>query len=330
MRTRSRVIAFLILFGVIASGVSAYTIRVGSVAPENSPWGRALNRMAAEWERISDGRLTVQVFPNAITGNEADMIRKMRIGQLQAVVLTTTALTAFSDQVLTLSMPLLIRSEEEYEHVFQHVREDIEAEIEEEGFHVLQWSMAGWLKIFTKDPIRHPDEMREVKLAASPEEMDLVRAYQLMGYQPIPISYQERLAALTNGMANGYLTVPILAAGFQWFALTPNMIDMNVGPSPGAVLMSDRAWRRLPPDIIDERLEVSDEIAAELSHDIKTLEQEAVDTMVNYGLSITTLSPEEEELWAQELAATYDVTLGLVFDEAMYHRVQGLLDEYRR
>jgi TRAP-type C4-dicarboxylate transport system substrate-binding protein len=325
--TRRTVLLLLLCF--LAVSLQAYTLRVGSAAPENSPWGRALNRAAAEWERISDGRVRVQVFHNSIAGTEADMVRKMRIGQLQAVVITSTGLSNFSDRSLTLSMPLLIRNQGEYEYVFDRVRDELEADILDEGFHVMSWSMAGWMYFFSDEEIRTPDELKAVKMAASPEEMELVRAYQLMGYQPIPLPYTERLAGLTNGMANAYLTVPILAAGFQWFGVTPYMMDLKVGPAPGAVLMSDRAYRQLPADLRDDLFEALERVTAELDQDIRELESESIDTMVRFGLNIVELTDAEEAVWVEELEASYESTIGLVFNEEFYEQIRELLDEYR-
>lgn len=329
MTSRHRISLLVLLLILVASIASAQVFRVGSAAPENSPWGRALNEWASEWQRVSNGRVRMQVFHNAIAGNEADMVRKMRIGQLQAVVMTSTGLTAFSDKVMTLSMPLLIRNEAEYDHVFEQVKDDLDAQVADDGFRVLAWSMAGWCYFFSKDPIFTPQELKAVRLAASPEEMDLVRAYQLMGYQPIPIPYTERLAALANNMANAYLTAPILAAGFQWFGATPNLINLKVCPVPGAIVMSERAYKRLPADLLPELMEVADRIGAQLNQAVVELEQEALDTMVDYGLTIHDLDETQQRVWIDELESSYDVTLGLVFNEEFYNEIQGILDEYR-
>ncbi|MFW5883972.1 MAG: TRAP transporter substrate-binding protein DctP [bacterium] len=323
-------ISFLILLLVAASVVvDAQVFRIGSAAPENSPWGRTLNRLAAEWREISEGRVRVQVFHNAIAGDEADMVRKMRIGQLQAVVMTNVGLSAFSEGVLTLSMPFLIRNQDEYDHVFEDVEPILEAQVEDDGFRVLAWSTAGWLYFFTDEPIRTPDELRGLKLAANPEEMELVRAYQLMGYQPIAVPYTERLAALANGMVNSYLTVPLLAAGFQWFGATPNMLDMEVGPAPGAIVLSERAYRRLPREHRDEMLAVAREVTKGLNDDILELEQTAIDTMVDHGLSIIEPTQAEVDIWISEVEESYEVMLGTVFDEPMYERIRESLRAYR-
>jgi TRAP-type C4-dicarboxylate transport system substrate-binding protein len=327
--TRNRIVMLVIMVLLVAASSFGLTFRVGSAAPENSPWGRALNRAAAAWEDISNGEIQVQIFHNSVAGTEADMVRKMRIGQLQAVVMTSTGLSNFSDKSLTLSMPLLIRSQEEYEYVFPRVQQELEEDIAAQNFHVMAWSMAGWMYFFSDEEVRTPGELQAMKLAASPEEMELVRAYQLMEYQPIPLSYTDRLAGLTSGMANSFLTVPILAAGFQWFGATPYMMNLRIGPAPGAVLMSDRAFRRVPTRMREELYAATPEITADLDEDIRRLEAEAIDTMLQYGLNIVELTDDEIDVWIAELEDSYEVTLDLVFHEGFYQRIQGLLDEYR-
>ncbi len=325
-----RKLLVIVMLVVVSTLASAQIFRIGSAAPENSPWGRTLNRLAAEWQEISNGRVRVQVFHNSVAGDEGDMVRKLRIGQLQAVVMTNTGLSSYSDGLLTLSMPLLIRDQAEFEYVFDEVRDTIEREIADDGFRMMSWSTAGWLYFFSDNPVRTPDELRRIRLAASPEEMELVRAYQLMGYQPIAVPYTERLAALANGMVNGYLTVPILAAGFQWFGATPNMLDLRVGPAPGGVMMSERAYRRLPGDVRDELLEAAATVGSNLNREILELEQNAIETMKDFGLNVVGLSESERAVWVEELEASYDVMLGLVFDEALFDTIQELLRVYRR
>ena len=318
------------LLVTLVSAVGAQTIRVGSSAPENSPWGRALNRLASEWQQISNGRVRVQVFHNSVAGVESDMIRKMRIGQLQAAIVTNTGLAAFSDRIMTLSMPLLIRSEDEYNYVFERMRPGLEAEIEDDGFYVLAWSLAGWVYPFADQPVRTPDDLRALRLAASPEEQELIRAYQILGYQPVSISFSERLVSLVNNMADAHLTVPILAAGFQWFGATNHMTNIKIAPAPGAILLSQRAYRRLPADIRDELLAAADKVSADLNGEIEALERTALDTMIDFGLTVVEPTEAERRLWEQEFESAYNVMLGNVFSEPMYRDIQELLNEHRR
>lgn len=324
----SRILVFVLLVAVTVSA-SAQVFRIGSAAPENSPWGRALNRIAGEWHQMSDGRLRVQVFHGGIAGDEDDMVRKMRIGQLQAVVMTNTGISNFSERLLTLSMPLLIRNQAEFDYVLEHVKPSLEEDIADDGFRVLTWSTAGWLYFFSKTRLTTPDELKDLKMAASQGELELVQAYQLMGYQAIAVPYTERLAALASGMVEAYLSVPVLAAGFQWFATTPYMLDLKIGPAPGAVLLSERAYRMLPADSRDEMIALAQEVGAELNADILDLEEDAIDTMSEFGLNVVAPTDAERSMWIEELEGSYDVMLGSVFDEPFYRRIRELLSVYR-
>jgi TRAP-type C4-dicarboxylate transport system substrate-binding protein len=319
----------VLLGAALVGPLFGITIRMASIAPESSPWGRALNRLAAEWQEISDGEVTLQVFHNSVAGDESDMLRKMRIGQLQAGVFSNVGMTALSERVLTLSMPLLIRSEAEYEYVFERVEPRLNQEVERKGFVPLAWSLAGWLRFFSTDEIRDPQDLQGVKLAASPDEMQLVRGYQLMGYQPIPIPHAERLSTLTSGMANAHLTVPILAASFQWFGATPHMVSMKIAPAPGAIIMTRRAHARLPRDSRKELLAAVERVQDNYGQEIRDLEDEAIETMSENGLEIVELNAEEREDWIEEFESSYDVMLGRVFDADLYSRIRGHLDEFR-
>lgn len=328
-RLRSLILIFVLLLLFLSTPIFGITIRMASIAPENSPWGRTLNRLAAEWDDISDGRVSLQIFHNSVAGDESDMIRKMRIGQLQAGVFSNVGMTALSNKVLTLSMPLLIRTEAEYDYVFERVRPALDEEVRSKGFVPLTWSLAGWLHFFSKEEIREAEELQGIKIAASPAEMQLVRGYQLMGYQPIPIPHAERLASLTSGMANAYITVPILAASFQWFGATPYMVKMKIGPAPGAIIMTRRAHARLPNDIRDELLAAVERVQGNYGQEIRDLENEAIDTMTGYGLEIIELTEQQRQDWIEEFETSYEVMLGNVFDRELFNRVRGHLNEFR-
>ena len=63
---------------------SARTIKHGTLAPEGSPWHDILRDMAEAWKAASDGKITVRIYPGGVVGDEPDMVRKMRVGQLHA------------------------------------------------------------------------------------------------------------------------------------------------------------------------------------------------------------------------------------------------------
>ena len=88
MRNLHRSILLAALAVALAGPLAAQTIKLGSLAPEGSPWDSTLKQMGAEWSRLSGGRIQLRIYPGGIAGDEQDMVRKMRIRQLDAAALT--------------------------------------------------------------------------------------------------------------------------------------------------------------------------------------------------------------------------------------------------
>lgn len=325
---RIRSIALLLLiFGGIAPHVPAITIKLASVAPEQSPWGTALNRLAAEWERVTNGAAEVTIYHNAIAGDESDVLRKMRIGQIQAAVLTSSGMKIVVPEVFSMSVPFLIRSADELNHVLENLAPDLEGLFLEDRLHVLAWSRAGWIYFFSRDPVTVPADLRPQRLAADPSDEELLQAFKIMGYRPIPMPLPELVTSLNSGLVDAFYQSPLAAAGYQSFGLAPNMLNVKVAPFLGAIVMTDAAWRRIPGRYRDAIAEVARDISLGLESEIGQLEIDAIATMARHGLSVTESTPELEAAWVSDVAQ-FDEAFLEVFDTEMTNRVRELVEEF--
>jgi TRAP-type C4-dicarboxylate transport system substrate-binding protein len=329
-RLLAALVATTLLLAVSTGTAHAFTIKVASAAPESSPWGRALNRIAADWREISGGRVTLQIFHNGIAGEQNDIIRKMRIGQIQAALFTSDALALLSDEIFALSAPVLIRSDDELDYVFEKLKPDMEESIEGNTFEVIGWSKAGWVRFFANEPIRRPSDLQELALAVADDQPQTARAFRRMGYEVVPVRQNALLTSLNSGMVDAFYASPIAAAGFQWFARAQHMVDLDVAPFLGAFLVTQRTWRRVPDEMKEDMIASVERQARELGTAVDRLEEEAIDTMTEYGLNIIELSETERDRWFEEFERSLEVTVGTVFDEETYRQIQGYLEEYRR
>ena len=320
----------LIWVATSATVVSAQVIRLASGAPESSPWGAALNRVAADWQRISNGRVELQIFHNGIAGDERDVLRKMRIGQVQAGVFTSVGLEELAPEIMVLSMPVLIRSDEELISVFERLQPEFDAAVSRNRFTALGWSRPGWVRFFTSRSVRTPAELRQIRLAASAENPELLQAFRVMGYQAFPVTQNELLTSLNSGMVDGFYASPIAAAGFQWFARAPHMLDLPVAPFLGAFVVSDRAWARVPNNLKPQLAAAVESHIGRLDDAARDLEAEAIRAMRGFGLQTTELTESERQAWFAEFERSLPLTVGRVFDESTYRQVQAHLAEIRR
>lgn len=328
IRTR-QLLVLAVLMVVMTAPVMAITIKLASVAPEQSPWGTALNRLALEWGRISNGRVDVRIYHNGIAGNEDDIIRKMRINQLQAGVFTSAGMKSIAPEAFALSVPFLIREEDELRHVLQEVQPELDAAFQANRMHALAWSRAGWVHFFSKEPVTYPQDLKEQRLAADPNDQELLQAFRIMGYRPIPMPQNELLTSLNSGLVDAFYTSPLVAAGFQWFGLAPHMLNLKVAPFLGVIVISDTAWRRIPEDIKPQLLRSAANVALQIEDQVLQLEEQAIDLMEENGLMIGRLSEAEQQVWIEDFEEHSTQIMEDVFHPEMTARIQSILSEYR-
>lgn len=322
-------LAALFILAAGADVAHAITIRLGSVAPRQSVYGEALERMAADWARISNGQIQIRIFHNGIAGDMGDMVQKMRIRQLDAGVFVSSGMSIFSEKIMTLSMPFLIRDDAELTYVMSRVRDELEAAVAQRGFKVLAWSQAGWVKFFGREPIVYPDDLRDMRIASNPDEPELLRMWQILGFNPVGVPMSETLSALNTGMVNALYANGLGAAGYQWFGVANYMTDMNIAPFLGAIIMDARVWERIPDNLKPALERSMRQMQDRLDQEVLELEQDAIETMQRFGLEIVDVPAAAERAWRRMAEQAAGSTVGSLFDRELYDTIVRLLEEYR-
>jgi TRAP-type C4-dicarboxylate transport system substrate-binding protein len=306
------------------------TIKLASMVPENTPWGEAINRMSTEWAQATNGEVELIVYHNGVAGSEADVLRKLRMNQIQAAIFTSIGLNAVAPEVMSVSYPLLIHNNEELDVVLEKLRPELDARIEKTGFVTLAFARAGWVRIFSRAPFYSPAELRHQKIASSPDELEMLQVFKAMGFQMVPVNLNEVLVGLNSGMIDAVYQSPIFVAGLQVFAVAKNMSSLNLAPFMGGILMNQTAWRRIPDQYRGKIMEICKRIEREIENSIAKLEDEAVNTMVKYGLTVNTISPAQEQVWYREIDRHESSLVGPVFNREIYLKIKDILAEYRQ
>src|SRR5262245_27185504 len=132
-----------LLLVAIPARAQTVEIKLGTLAPKGSTWDVLIKEMAQKWESESGGRVKLRVFPGGVLGNEGDMVRKMRVGQLNAAALTYIGLHDITPEPQVIGVPMMIESYPELDFVMSKVQGDFEKKITDKGYVVLAWSEVG-------------------------------------------------------------------------------------------------------------------------------------------------------------------------------------------
>ena len=331
MSARSRLAATLFSFVLGAAlPASAQVIKLGTIAPEGTPWLDAIRNMADEWKAATGGKLEFRIYPGGVVGDDPDMVRKMRIGQLQAAALSNTGLYDIAHEMQAIQMPMMIQSYEELDYVRDRIAPKLEAILESKGFKVLNWGDAGWVYFFSQKPLLRPDDLKPMKLWVWAGYPAYVEAWKDAGYHPVELASTDILTGLQAGLINAFPAPPLLALANQWFGVAKQMCDVKWAPAIGATVISMKTWEAIDPQVRDKLLASSRDVGLRLRVQVRKLDDEAIAAMVKRGLVVNHVPPEgvaDFERVARESA--WPKLIGNVVPAGIVAEVEKLREEYR-
>jgi TRAP-type C4-dicarboxylate transport system substrate-binding protein len=198
---------------------------------------------------------------------------------------------------------------------------------------MLTWAKVGWVKVFSKTQVFTPAELKQLKIGMPPDLPNMNNAFRGMGFSLVNMTLGETLIALNSGKVNAIYNSPIYVASMQVFTIAKYMMSINVAPVMGGIVMNQQreyqALTRLAywPQLLASAQKIGLEINASLG----SLESAAMNTMLSYGLKLSTLTPEQENLWYADMEkAMPDLLRGGVFDRQLYDQIIAILQRYRR
>ncbi len=314
---------------VCSSAAQTVLIKMGTVAPEGSPWHQILQQMGQQWLKITGGKVTLRIYPGGVLGDEPDMIAKMRIGQLQAVALSGSGLSRLEPAVACLQIPMMIESYEELDYVRDRIAPRLEKLIDDKGYVVLNWGDAGWVHFFTKSPARRLDDIRKMKLFTMAGDAEALELYQSAGFRPVPLATTDMMPALQTGLIEAFDVPPLLAMLNQWFGLARHMIDVKWAPLVGATVVAKKTWERIPEASRTAMLEAARSAGVRLRGEIRKMGDDAVVEMKKRGLNVITLDAATLAEWRRQAEEAYPKLRGRLAPAELFDEVRRLRDEFR-
>ena len=318
----------LTLFAPLA--VFAQTVKLGTLAPEGSVWYNVLRQMGEEWKRASGGRVELRIYPGGVAGDDADMVRKMRIGQLQAAAVTGHGLETIDADASVFQTPMLLRSDDELDYLRGQLSGELARALEAKGFKVLYWSEVGWVYLFSNKPVSRPSELKPLDIWVWSGDAAWADALKDSGYKPVALPATEITTALSSGLIDAFATTPVAALSYQWFGLAKNMMDMKWAPLTAAVVVSKKTWDQIPDELKPALQAAAVRAGDAAKAEIRRMEADAVTAMQGYGLKVNPVAPAVAAEWRTEIERTYPKLLGKSVPRDIYERASALLDAYRK
>lgn len=314
----------------ISASQPAVQLRIGSVVPRNSVYHVELMKLGEIWRAAQGPSARFTVFTDGSLGGESEMVRRMRIGQLQGALMSVVGLREIEPTISALqNLPLLFRDWDEIDYVRERLRASIEKRFGDRGFIVLGWGDAGWVRFFSRDAAVHPDDFRRMKFFAWGSEPEQQAIMKSLGYSPVPLETGDALAAIQTGMISVVPSTPYFALASQIYSAAPNMLEINWAPMVGALIITKKSWDSMQQSARDALLVAGEAAGIAMRIRARAEVDEAVEAMRKRGLRINQPDAAQRKAWDDLANSLHPRLRGTLVPTEAFDEVFTHLNAYR-
>lgn len=320
-------LAFALLLAALAPSVAHadVVIKLGTLAPNGSTWHTLLKEMGQKWEQASGGKVKLRIYPGGVLGNEGDMIKKMRIGQLQAAALTTVGLHDIDPDAQTVDVPMMVDSWHTLDYVMDRLAPKLERLIDAKGYVVLGWSEVGFVRFFSTKKYASLPQLQQAKIFCWEGDPASAEAWRMGGFHPVVMSSTDIVPSLQTGLIDTVALAPLYAYSSRMFEKAKYMLDLPWAVLTGGTVLRKDVWEKVPADLRPKLLEIAREYAKKIDVEVRRMDSEALANMVKQGLVV--VRPQDPGAFAQAAQKTYGVVRGKVVPADTFDEVKKLVAE---
>ena len=298
----------------------SYTLRIATLAPAGSSWMKIVNAWNKTLQEKTQGRLKIRVYPGGSQGDERDFVRKMRVGQLDAGIMTMTGISMVVRAMIVLVLPGFLDTYEQLDRVRGKMAPQFEAMFDKEGFKLVGWGDAGLNRLFSAKPFRSPSDLKSLRPWVWKDELVFVELYDVIGANAVRLGVPEVYPGLQTRMIDMVSSSALTAVALQWYTRVKYMTAWNSAIIAGGTMMRKDKFDELPPDL-KEAFESTAARAHELiNKTIRKDDEEAYRIVVKKGIQPVEAGDARAE-WDAAYKKVRDNFTGRLFPKSLVDAV---------
>jgi TRAP-type C4-dicarboxylate transport system substrate-binding protein len=305
-------------------------IKLATLAPEGSSWMKTFSAMNTEVMKKTENRVQFRIYPGGVLGDERDMLRKMKIGQIQAAALTSGGLSAIFKEMDVLQIPFLFQKYEEADLILKKMDSFFRKGFEENGYVFLGWSEGGFLYLMSTIPISSVADLKKGKVWIWEESPMSKAIFDEADVKAIPLSAPDVLVGLQTGLVDVVYVPPTGAIALQWFTKVKYMTDVPLVYLTGGVIVKKEVFKQISPSDQSFILETFQRYLEQLKTVARNENREAIKVMAKQGVKIITPSKDQIDEFKKLSNKAMGHLTGQTFSKKVFEEVTSSLENYRR
>ena len=271
------------------------------------------------------------IYPGGVQGDEPDVLRKIRFGQLHGGAFTGYGIGHIYSPARILELPFLYNDIHEIDYVRERLQPEIEQGYRDNGYELLGWMEVGYVYFFSKQPIAKFDDLKQRRIWYWQGDPLGKAFFDASGLSPVPLSIIDVYTSLSTGMIDTVYAPPLGAIALQWFAKTRYITNVPMANGIGSLVVSRKFFRDLPQDLQKLLKRSGAETGAKLVAANRKDNEESMRLLTERGMVLVEGSDDlkSDSIRAMSNRAAHTLMDSGYLPPATVGRVQDWLREYR-
>lgn len=298
----------------------AAILRIATLAPAASGAGQIFRMFDHSVRKRTGDRIQMRLYAGGVAGDERDVLRKIKLGQLEGAAVTSIGLGQIVRSVLILQMPGIFQNREQVSKVRKELADEFQAQFAGAGYQLLAWGDVGDRRIFSKKPVLSPNDYKALRPWVWREDPISAEFMTLIGANGVPLGLPEVFAALQTGMVDTITATAVSALGLQWFRFVGHMSKSTGEPVVGATVVSKKWFDAQPPDVREALMEVSHSFSEQLLARVHDEDMRSAETLKKRGIKEFDQLTRRSE-WEPVLTKLAERMVGRLYSRELLNRV---------
>lgn len=246
-RHTCRLIAITLISLGLASTAHAQTIKLATIAPEGSSWMDSMRAGAAEIAERTDGRVKFKFYGGGVQGNDKQVLRKMRIGQLHGGAFTSNGLIDVQKNSQLYALPMLFNDLEEVQFVRARMDGKLRDIIEQAGYVNFGFAGGGFARIMSNQPIANLNDLQGHKVWVPDGDMISYEASKALGISPVTMPLTDVMTGLQTELIDTIMSPPAATIILQWNTKVSYMTEFPLSYIFAMIAIDKKYFERIDP-----------------------------------------------------------------------------------
>lgn len=231
------------------NALAAQQVKIGVLVPEGTSWGSSIKKFSKEVETATKGEVAFKVYYGGVAGDEPDVLRKVRIGQLHGGIFTGKVLGEIYGDLRAMEIPFTFYNDhKKASTVLKKLTPQFNQGIKSKGFVNLGFYEIGQVYVVSTKKVTSLDELKGIKIWSWEGDPLVEAMLDSLKLVSVPLALPDVLSSLSTGIINAAYAPPLAILALQWHTKVKYLVDFPTAFSIGALLVSDKMWAKLSPE----------------------------------------------------------------------------------